>query len=315
MADTQCPVCNGETEEQGRSPTRGTYDVRCPRCGGFSLTGTAKTFWEFEVQDNDALRPVVSHYIRRRNRGEEFPTIESRELQQLTDHPSLPTAQEQADNLVRWLGNNTRPGNSPNIVDVSHGAIIGSAGQEGFVFVVRGLMRQGLLEEHQFNVSVGRTRGELTFDGWQRYEELKKGEVSSSAAFMAMPFAEDTVRTALEECFRPAVSETGFILERLDDQPQAGLIDDHLRVAIQSCRFLISDVTHDNSGAYWEAGYAEGLGKPVIYTCEESVFLGDEGPHFDTNHHLTVVWNAENFDQAADRMKATIRATIPEATR
>jgi len=35
-----------------------------------------------------------------------------------------------------------------------------------------------------------------------------------------------------------------------------------------------------NPGAYWEAGYAEGLGKPVIYTCEEAKFV--EASHFDT---------------------------------
>ena len=50
------------------------------------------------------------------------------------------------------------------------------------------------------------------------------------------------------------------------------MIDDRLRVEIQSARFLIADLTHENRGAFWEAGYAEGLGKPVIYTCEESVF-------------------------------------------
>ena len=38
---------------------------------------------------------------------------------------------------------------------------------------------------------------------------------------------------------------------------------------VRDAAFVISDLTHDNSGAYWEAGYAEGLGKPVIYICEE----------------------------------------------
>lgn len=315
MADTQCPVCNVETEDQGRSPHGDKYDVRCPRCGNFALTGSARAVWGGRAREDESLRAVLSHYIRMRQRGEDFPVIDTRELDELASNPHLPTAQEQADNLVRWLGDNTHPGNRPTIRDASHGATIGSVGRQGFVFVVRGLIQQGLLADNKFELATGDTEGQLTFDGWQRYEELKKGEVSSSAAFMAMPFNEDTIQTALDDCFRPAVLETGYTLENLGDQPQAGLIDDHLRVAIQSCRFLIADVTHGNNGAYWEAGYAEGLGKPVIYTCEESVFLGDEGPHFDTNHHLTVVWNAETFDQAAERLKNTIRATIPEATR
>ena len=94
------------------------------------------------------------------------------------------------------------------------------------------------------------------------------------------------------------------------DRPKAGLIDDRLRVEIQTSRFLIADLTHENAGAYWEAGYAEGLGKPVIYTCEKAKFE-EQKTHFDTNHHLTVVWDADNLSEAADELKATIRATLP----
>jgi hypothetical protein len=33
--------------------------------------------------------------------------------------------------------------------------------------------------------------------------------------------------------------------------------------------------------------------------------------HFDTNHHLTVIWDPENLQDAAARLTATIRATLP----
>jgi hypothetical protein len=55
------------------------------------------------------------------------------------------------------------------------------------------------------------------------------------------------------------------------------------------------------------------LGKPVIYTCERSVFHVNS--HFDTNHHLHVLWEHDNLNLAIERLKATIRATIPEAKR
>jgi nucleoside 2-deoxyribosyltransferase len=96
----------------------------------------------------------------------------------------------------------------------------------------------------------------------------------------------------------------------LIDNPKAGLIDNRLRVEILTSRFLIADLTHGNAGAYWEAGYAEGLGKPVIYTCEERIFEG-KGTHFDTNHHYTVRWRKDKFKETADDLKATIRATLP----
>ncbi len=124
-------------------------------------------------------------------------------------------------------------------------------------------------------------------------------------------FGDENLDKMLDDHFRPCVKQTGFEIYRLDDVPRAGLIDDKLRVEIQSSDFLIADLTHDNPGAYWEAGYAEGLGKPVIYTCEKNKFETKK-THFDTNHHLTIIWDIKNPEEAEQALKATIRATFPE---
>lgn len=150
----------------------------------------------------------------------------------------------------------------------------------------------------------------LTFDGWEYYETLLKGRANYRKAFMAMKFGDTVLNEILESVFKPSVKQAGFELFKLDDEPRAGLIDDRLRVEIQSSDFLIADLTHDNLGAYWEAGYAEGLGKPVIYTCEKEKFDLHK-PHFDTNHHLTVIWDKSSPEQAGELLKATIRATLP----
>jgi hypothetical protein len=256
--------------------------------------------------------------LRKRQQGEKRPVLKADEIERVIREVSLPTAQEQADNLVRWLGEHTRPGQRNQVVkDSIHGAIAGSQDEDTFAFVVNGLMGQGLLQKSPV-AGNGYAPAVLTFDGWNRYQELKRGDISSTTAFMAMPFGQPMINEVLDRCFRPAVAATGFVLEKLNDRPKAGLIDDRLRVAIQSCRFLIADVTHQNRGAYWESGYAEGLGKPVIYTCELSAFDArddKEGVHFDTNHHLHVRWEKDKLHEAGEELKATIRATIPEAKR
>ena len=177
------------------------------------------------------------------------------------------------------------------------------------VFLIDGLIQRDLLIKVER--ASGRKEVTLSFAGWERYEELVRGSPSGHNAFMAMKF-EETLRQIVDEHFRPAVRQAGFILKLLDDEPRAGLIDDRLRVEIQGARFVISDLTHDNSGAYWEAGYAEGLGKPVIYTCNRDVFE-ERSTHFDTNHLLTVLWSENELPEAMKMLKATIRATIPEA--
>jgi hypothetical protein len=100
---------------------------------------------------------------------------------------------------------------------------------------------------------------------------------------MAMKFGQQDLNRAVDECFRPAVARTGFELRLLTDKQPAGLIDDQMRAAILASRFVISDLTHGSPGAYWEGGYGEGLGLPVIYTCEKSAWQKQK-THFDTNH-------------------------------
>ena len=168
-----------------------------------------------------------------------------------------------------------------------HGAIIGSLlGHESVSFLLDEMLKAELLEGEWLTWNHGDVRQSqgiahvaLTFKGWERYEELKRGAASGNTAFIAMEYGNPELDPIVEEHFRPAVSMTGFTLQRLDERPQAGLIDDRLRNEIRACRFLIADLSHGNRGAPWEAGYAEGLDKPVIYTCRKDVFDDPDHPH------------------------------------
>lgn len=51
----------------------------------------------------------------------------------------------------------------------------------------------------------------------------------------------------------------------------------------------------------------------MIYTCRSDHFDSpNKGAHFDTNHHLTVLWHPNNMESAVEKLKATIRATLPD---
>jgi nucleoside 2-deoxyribosyltransferase len=128
---------------------------------------------------------------------------------------------------------------------------------------------------------------------------------------MAMQFGEADLNAVVDTCFRRAVARTGFELRLATDRQPAGIIDDQMRVAIRTARFVLADLTHQNSGAYWEAGFAEGLGKLVIYTCREQEW-SEHRAHFDTNHPVTIKWRADDLAAAAEGLVNTIRATLPE---
>jgi nucleoside 2-deoxyribosyltransferase len=82
-----------------------------------------------------------------------------------------------------------------------------------------------------------------------------------------------------------------------------------MMVDIRAAAFVVADLTGASAGAYWEAGFASGLGRPVIYTCEESSFSDS---HFDTNHHVTIKWSAASPERAASDLKAMIRNALPD---
>jgi hypothetical protein len=150
----------------------------------------------------------------------------------------------------------------------------------------------------------------LKMAGWLRYEALKHAQVESRKVLMAMEFNDPELDRVVNDCFTPAVGRAGFELHTLATDQPAGSIDDQLRVALRTSRFVIADLTHDNSGAYWEAGFAEGLGRPVIYTCKKAKW-DESASHFDTNHLVTVIWDPSDLDKAGEQLTATIRATLP----
>jgi len=68
--------------------------------------------------------------------------------------------------------------------------------------------------------------------------------------------------TSVRDVVKPTVKETtGCDLEDLRDVSRAGLIDNIMVTKIRDARFNIAGLTHDNRGAHWEAGFAEGPGK------------------------------------------------------
>jgi hypothetical protein len=46
--------------------------------------------------------------------------------------------------------------------------------------------------------------------------------------------------------------------------------------------------------------------------CRRDVFENpDTKPHFDTNHHLTIVWDPSTPEEAGEALVTTIRVTLP----
>ncbi len=310
---SKCPICDSQLVELNTMPNGGDYNsYNCPLCGKFSLAGSLVSTLPYLREKHKNARTKLSHALRTMqisNTNVQLNTYTADEVVK----KALPNPIEQADLFIRWLADNIPgPGETVWVEPATHRSIIGARTAEGFDLILNHLFQSGLVIGNQSNTisESGRAHVTLSFDGWAYVEQLKRGGVTYRKAFMAMKFGVPELEDVLELVFKPATKSAGFELFKLDDVPVAGLIDDRMRVEIQSSDFIVADLTHDNLGAYWEAGYAEGLGKPVIYTCEKEKFENHR-THFDTNHHLTIVWDKENPKGSGEQLKATIRATLP----
>lgn len=224
----------------------------------------------------------------------------------------------QAMNLIRYVGDEVSKSGEPirrlpeNIHEIIHAPTPVFADQlirelwgKSVIQMAKPIERRGFSLFGNIN---------LTLQGWEEYEAEKRGRVPGNHGFIAMQFGDPELDRFVECVVKPAVKDgVGYDLVDMRNVARAGIIDNIMRVQIRDAKFLIADLTHDNNGAYWEAGYAEGLGKPVIYICEKNEF-DETKTHFDTNHCTTVPWSRDDEENFRRDLIATLRRSLEQSS-
>lgn len=314
----RCPVCDVQSEYGPRyDGEHGIYAIDCTNCGSYRISeSSVAELLDFYSDKRSAHLPLVAHKIRRRQRGEADLWVSPTWLQDICEGPlEFPSAFEQVENLIIFMAEILGPGVTMPLNHQTCQAAVGAKDGQSLGWVLLQAYEQDWVQGNPskgLNVDYSIPNGTLSLKGWEWYNEIGRHK-QSHIAFMAMKFGDGELNAMIEDHFRPAIEETGFELRLLSDEPEAGLIDNRLRVEIRRSRLLIADLSHHNNGAYWEAGFAEGLGIPVIYTCKKSV-LEDENQkiHFDTRNQLIVPWDTATQSDAVKELKATIRNSLPD---
>jgi hypothetical protein len=298
----QCLICTSDSEITRSGVGHRQILINCSRCGIFEINEFVYDKYQPKIERDQKTKALLSYNIRKLQKAGRA-TVSEEFIAQVLEQ-SLPSPAEATDNLLLDL-------------------VVQTDGQPGRQFIVNNepklLSTVGAVQYADINWLIGNLEtcnwvrigsrspsgfsGQITGSGWTHYEELKRAHAASKYAFFARRFANDDLDKIYEESLKPAVKETGYELRIVSQQ--AGLIDAIMEDEIRRCRFLIADLTDESPGAYWEAGFAEGLGKPVIYICAEN-----RQTHFDTNHRHTIPWSLSRIDETARRLKAVIRNTL-----
>lgn len=152
------------------------------------------------------------------------------------------------------------------------------------------------------------TMNESTFyiapHGWERVSELSIVRSESQQGFVAMWFSNEIYKY-FREGIKPAIEKAGYKAQRIDEKEHLNDIRDEIIAEIRRSRFLVADVTGQSSGVYFEAGFAQGLGLPVIWTVREDQ-IGQV--HFDTRQYNHLLY--KTCDELCIKLKNRIVATI-----
>jgi len=151
----------------------------------------------------------------------------------------------------------------------------------------------------------GKSNYWLTLKGWERFEALQtSGQFNSRRAFVAMWFA-DEMDTVWEHGLKPGIEDAGFDPYRVKGVAHGERIDAHIIAELRTCRFVVADVTGERTAVYYEAGFAEGLGKPIIWTCD---IKKKDHMSFDTRQFAHILWS--DGANLREQLSAWIKARI-----
>ena len=131
----------------------------------------------------------------------------------------------------------------------------------------------------------------ITSAGWSYLQSIEMPGNESTNAFVAMWFDAATDRL-WTQAIRPSVYDAGYKPVRVDAIEHSNKIDDEIIAQIRACKFVVADFTNQRQGVYFEAGFAIGLGKRVIW-CVKDADLKDV--HFDNRQYNFIRWKEDNF--------------------
>ena len=170
------------------------------------------------------------------------------------------------------------------------------------------LERRGLISLQEQTTNAGIYAYAVNVEGYARVEQFASSTVSTQA-FVAMWF-DGSMDDAYENGIAPAIAASGYDAKVINRDLTVDKIDDAIIAEIRKSKFIVADFTHGDSGArggvYFEAGFAMGLGIPVIFTCRHDMV---EKLHFDTRQYNHIVWN--DSEELRQQLQDRIQARIP----
>jgi len=300
-----CPLCDKPAFVQLSQKINGN-NVLCKRCGHYKIEYGA-------LEGFEQQRHLIAGLTRRSSMPE--PTVASRLTLTWDNIPELLAVSglprdllDQLDITLEYCKRHQQRGDQfieyKDLAETDY-PLAFTRDQDEFIHFFQMLSEQQLLGEPPGRDPARRTAFRITAEGWQRLRELSKTGQEPNRAFVAMSFVSE-LKPAWVDGIKPALEALGYVPMRIDQTHSDDKVDDRILAEIRRSGLIVADFTGHRGGVYFEAGFAMGLGIPVIWTCKKDEI---KGAHFDTRQYQHLLW--ETPEDLREKLMNHIAARIP----
>jgi len=144
-------------------------------------------------------------------------------------------------------------------------------------------------------------------------------------AFVVLRIGASDVDRLFFEAIAPATHECGLEAKRVDLTEGRETITERILQLIDGSNLVIADLTYERPNCYFEAGYTQGKGIPIIYTARKDHDprrpgrkVADPRVHFDLDAHKITYWSEDDMISArlelTQRIPIAINSFVPRLT-
>jgi len=312
MALGSCPFCRRESGKNVSGAEQPRH-FSCRRCGEFDLSETFLTplgdpCRVYSPAENDLMR-FLPAFIRHENSQDRIPDITRENWRDFARLHAATSVSEKVARLRGLLAERSRPGYE-TVFDLDTDApLLDAQDSTEAEFILYDLVARREVEIRPGDRGPGgevRLSCKLTPEGWSRLEPGPGG--IPGRCFISMSF-DSSLTEAYLDGIRPALREDCRVdAIRLDLEEHNEKICDRILVEIRKAEFVVADVTLQRPGVYFEAGFAIGIGRPVVWMCRTDEL---SKVHFDTRQYSYVAWSSPADLRV--RLSNRVLATIPSA--
>jgi hypothetical protein len=311
MADDYCPLCIGKADIADFPPNFDRIRINCPNCGHIIMPSPDLSFFR-DMREKRRLLSYLSAHTRQNSSKNNPIYIESQSWERLAlAHSNTPVLRK-IEKLLRMAVNKGTLGSFIRIADYDY-PLLDVCDNGELEMLLRYLEQAKFIERSWENDPDGEQVKSnnflVTVKGWERVETVHNSGIPGRC-FVAMSF-HDSLNEAWEKGIEPALrADCGLDPVRVDKREHNEKICDKIIAEIRMSQFLVADFTLHRQGVYFEAGFALGLGRPIIWMCREDEFTPDK-VHFDTRQYNHIVWTTP--EDLREKLKNRVIATIQES--